>query len=90
MTDESYSYDANGNRTMSGYSTTANNQLTTDGTYNYTYDDEGNRLTRTKISNGKIEEYIWDHRNRLPKSRLRWPPIKTPMSVSSTWSRPPP
>ncbi|MCI0361774.1 MAG: hypothetical protein L0211_25085, partial [Planctomycetaceae bacterium] len=67
MTDEAYSYDANGNRTMSGYSTTANNQLTTDGVYNYTYDDEGNRLTRTKISNGKIEEYTWDHRNRLTK-----------------------
>ena len=52
---------------MSGYSTGTNNQLASDGVYNFTYDDEGNRLTRTKISNGKIEAYTWDHRNRLTK-----------------------
>jgi RHS repeat-associated protein len=63
--DETYTYDENGNRTMSGYSTTDNNQLTTDGIYNYTYDDEGNRLTKTRISTGEKEEYGWDHRNRL-------------------------
>jgi RHS repeat-associated protein len=65
QTDESYSFDLNGNRDMSGYTVGDNNQITTDGTYNYTYDDEGNRLTKTKISNGDKEEYTWDHRNRL-------------------------
>jgi YD repeat-containing protein len=65
--DESYSYDANGNRTMSGYSTGTNNQTSSDGTYNYTYDDEGNRLTKTNISTSAKEEYTWDHRNRLTK-----------------------
>ena len=65
QTDETYTYDENGNRTMSGYSTGANNRLLSDGTYNYTYDDEGNRLTKTKISTGEKEEYAWDHRNRL-------------------------
>jgi RHS repeat-associated protein len=63
--DETYTYDKNGNRTMSGYSTGTNNRLTSDGTFNYTYDDEGNRLTKTKISNSEKEEYAWDHRNRL-------------------------
>ena len=48
QTDESYSYDENGNRTLTGYTTGDNNQLTSDGTFNYTYDDEGNRLTRTR------------------------------------------
>jgi len=67
QTDESYSYDENGNRTMAGYVTTDNNQLTTDGVYNYTYDDEGNRLTRTVIGTGYVTEYEWDHRNRLTK-----------------------
>jgi len=67
QTDESYSYDENGNRTMSGYSTGDNNRLLSDGTYNYTYDDEGNRLTKTKIATGEKEEYTWDHRNRLTK-----------------------
>ncbi|MCI0357229.1 MAG: HNH endonuclease [Planctomycetaceae bacterium] len=65
MADEAYAYDENGNRTMAGYSTTANNQLTSDGTFSYTYDDEGNRLTKTRISTGEKEEYAWDHRNRL-------------------------
>ena len=35
-----YSYDANGNRTMA-YSTGACNGLINDGTYTYTYDDDG-------------------------------------------------
>jgi RHS repeat-associated protein len=67
QTDESYTYDANGNRTGGGYSLGTNNQLSSDGTYNYTYDDEGNRLTKTKISTGEKEEYTWDYRNRLTK-----------------------
>jgi hypothetical protein len=37
---------------MSGYDTGANNQLLTDGTY----DDEGNRLSRTHISSGHITD----------------------------------
>ena len=63
--DEAYSYDSNGNRTIAGYVTGANNQLMSDGTYNYQYDDEGNRTKRTEISTGKITEYVWDYRNRL-------------------------
>ncbi len=71
QTDESYSYDENGNRTMSGYTTDANNRMSSDGTFNYIYDDEGNRLSRTRISNDsaddKTTEYTWDYRNRLTK-----------------------
>jgi RHS repeat-associated protein len=63
--DEAYSYDANGNRTIAGYMTGANNQLLSDGTYNYTYDGEGNRTKRTEIATGKVTEYVWDYRNRL-------------------------
>jgi RHS repeat-associated protein len=50
---------------MSGYDIDPNNQLVSDGVYNYTYDAEGNRLSKTKISTGEKEEYTWDHRNRL-------------------------
>ena len=50
QTDEAYSYDENGNRTMTGYTTGTNNQLTSDGTFDYEYDDEGNRTLRTRIS----------------------------------------
>lgn len=63
--DESYDYDANGNRAMSGYVIGDNNQLESDGTYNYGYDDEGNRIWRTNISTGYVTTYTWDHRNRL-------------------------
>ncbi len=65
QTDEAYSYDANGNRTSGGVATGTNNQLLTDGTYNYEYDGEGNRTKRTEIGTSKVTEYNWDYRNRL-------------------------
>ena len=67
QTDESYTYDDNGNRTNTGYTTGDHNRLTSDGTYNYTYDNEGNVLTKTNISTSESVEYTWDHRNRLTK-----------------------
>jgi RHS repeat-associated protein len=65
QTDESYQYDSNGNRTGNGYTNGANNQLLSDGKYNYEYDGEGNRTKRTEIATGKVDEYVWDYRNRL-------------------------
>src|ERR1019366_2651553 len=47
---EHYSFDVNGNRTISGYVTGVGNQLLSDGTYNYTYDQNGNTLTKTRIA----------------------------------------
>jgi RHS repeat-associated protein len=70
--DESYSFDANGNRITSsqhgnGYDTPANsaNRLRTDGKYNYTYDFEGNMASRTEIATGTVRTFAWDQRNRL-------------------------
>jgi len=71
QTDEAFTYDLTGNRTMSGYSTGANNQLLSDGTYNYTYDKEGNRTRKTTISSDDYVEYEWDHRNRLTNVTFR-------------------
>ncbi|MBX7166843.1 MAG: RHS repeat-associated core domain-containing protein [Pirellulales bacterium] len=68
VTTQTYAYDKNGNRTATnGVAATigANNRLTNDGTYSYTYDDEGNLLSRTTIATGVRREYAWDHRNRL-------------------------
>ncbi len=62
---ESYSYDANGNRTGGGYLVGAYSRLLSDGTYNYEYDGEGNRIKRTDTATGEVTEYVWDHRNRL-------------------------
>ena len=67
QSDEAYTFDNNGNRTMTGYQTGTDNRLTNDGTYSYTYDAEGNRLTRTKTATGEVTEYTWDYHNRLTK-----------------------
>ena len=68
--DESYLYDANGNRLDShlhgtDYETGPANRLLSDGTYNYEYDDEGNMILRTEIATGDYREFEYDHRNRL-------------------------
>ncbi|TAE58470.1 MAG: hypothetical protein EAZ76_02010 [Nostocales cyanobacterium] len=68
--DETYTYDANGNRITSsihgnGYVTGEGNRLLSDGTYNYEYDNEGNLTKQTEITTGKVQELTWDYRNRL-------------------------
>lgn len=66
---ETYNLDLNGNRKGSGGASQSSpgthNRLQTDGTYNYTYDNEGNTTRRTKIVGGQVTDYTWDHRNRL-------------------------
>jgi YD repeat-containing protein len=58
---ENFSYDSNGNRNSSGYSTGTDNELTTDGTYNYQYDTAGNLTSKTQISNGNQTLYKYDN-----------------------------
>jgi hypothetical protein len=66
---ESYSFTKNGNRDMTGYSTGSDNLTSSDGTYNYSYDADGNLVSRTQISNTYSTDYkttyTWDCRNRL-------------------------
>jgi YD repeat-containing protein len=61
QTDESYTFDSNGNRTMTGYDTGANNQLLSDGTFDYTYDAEGNQTTRARISTDPADDYLTEY-----------------------------
>ena len=63
--DESYSYDSNGNRTNTGYVIGPDNELLSDGTYNYSYDADGNCTERTNIATGAVTDYVWDNRDRL-------------------------
>jgi len=35
-----------------------------DGVFSYQYDAEGNRVSRTRISDGQVTQYEWDFRNR--------------------------
>ncbi len=63
--DEDYAYDAAGNRIGGAHSTGADNRLESDDTYDYTYDEEGNVLTRTDRGTSVVNTYTYDHRNRL-------------------------
>ena len=61
---ESYSYDLNGNRTGTGYSTTVMNEtLTSPGRITYTYDKAGNMISED--SGGTFTTFTYDYRNRL-------------------------
>jgi RHS repeat-associated protein len=75
--DESFSYDANGNRTNPGYVTGKNNRLLSDGKFNYEYDDEGNVIRQTDILTGEVTAYTWDYRNRLTNVTRNGAPVGT-------------
>ena len=62
---ESFSYDANGNRNASGQTTGTGNEIQSDGTYNYAYDPAGNLISKTSIATGAATLYKYDYRNRL-------------------------
>jgi hypothetical protein len=64
-----YSYDANGNRTMAGYQTGTGNELTNDGTWTYTYDSAGNMTQKSKGSGLETWYYGYDNANHLTSVR---------------------
>jgi len=68
---ETYGFDANGNRNTAGFTTAVNNRTTAGLGFTYTYDDEGNRTSKTETATGKVEEYSWDYRNRLTRVASR-------------------
>jgi RHS repeat-associated protein len=57
-------YDANGNRT-SGITPGPDNKVLSDGTWNYTYDAEGNEISRVNIQTGDTWSYGYDNANHL-------------------------
>ena len=71
--DETYDYDENGNREEANgdsYWQWSNNQIFFDGTFYYTYDDEGNLTMRQAEDESELDIYQYDHRNRLTKASL--------------------
>lgn len=71
-TSESYTYNPVGNRTaslgVSSYTTNASNELTATSNASYTYDSNGNTLTKTVGSD--TTSYTWDFENRLTSVTL--------------------
>src|SRR4029077_14661290 len=74
-TTESYSYDAVGNRLsslgVSPYSYNSSNELTSTPSTTYTYDYNGNLLTKTDSTG--TTSYAWDYENRLKQVTLPGP-----------------
>ena len=62
---ESFGYDANGNRNTNGFTTASDNRMTASRGFTYLYDNEGNLIRRTNTISGAFTTYTWDHRNRL-------------------------
>jgi RHS repeat-associated protein len=60
-----YQWDANGNPQGSGIVIGAMNQVLSDGTFNYAYDNEGNLIQKTEIATGNVTTYTYDYRNRM-------------------------
>jgi hypothetical protein len=60
---DAYTYCANGDHTNMSYQAGSNNQLFSAETYSYTYDNEVNLKTRTKIAIGKARTYTCNYRN---------------------------
>jgi RHS repeat-associated protein len=69
---ESYAYDDNGNRESANGATYGapgdNNELTSDGTYTYQYDAEGNRTYQILVPDETYTLYLYDQRDRLTKA----------------------
>ena len=62
---ESFTYDANGNQTGTGFTTPTGNEQTASPGYTYTYDADGNMITSTQTSTGNKWTYTYDFRNRM-------------------------
>jgi len=58
-----YGFDLNGNRTMSGYTIGTGNRYSSAGGYSITWDDEGNMATKSKT--GEYWTYAYNNDNQL-------------------------
>ncbi len=66
-----YQYDRNGNRTGGGYVVGQANELLSDGTWNFTYDAEGNETKKVNIATGVTWTYGYDNANEMTKAQ-KW------------------
>ena len=62
---ESFTYDANGNQTGTGYTTSKGDEQTASPGNTYTYDADGNMITDTITSTGDVWTYSYNFRGQM-------------------------
>ena len=62
---ESFSYDANGNETGTGFTTSTGNEQTASPGFTYTYDADGNMITSTDTSTGDTWTYSYNFAGQM-------------------------
>jgi YD repeat-containing protein len=63
FSNESFTWDANGNETGTGYTTGTDNEQTASPGYTYTYDNAGEMTSETQTSTGDVWTYGYDDRD---------------------------
>ena len=71
LANESFAYDATGNRTGASKSVGPNNRLLSDERFDYTFDSEGNTLSKLERSSGNEQRFGYDHQNRMTHADTR-------------------
>ena len=65
FSNESFTWDSNGNETGTGYTTGTDNEQTASPGYTYTYDNAGEMTSETQTSTGDVWTYGYDLRGRM-------------------------
>jgi YD repeat-containing protein len=65
FSNESFTWDSNGNETGTGYTTGTDNEQTASPGYTYTYDNAGEMTSETQTSTGDVWNYGYDFRGRM-------------------------
>lgn len=81
--DQTFSYDAVGNRLNNASQHNVGNQLTADANFAYQYDDNGNLTRKTLLANGNFTQYTYDAENRLTKVEEFTAGNPTPVATST-------
>jgi RHS repeat-associated protein len=68
---DTFAYDAAGNRVGPGIVTGTHNRLLADAQATYQYDDEGNLISKVVTATGEVTDYSYDHRNRMIGATVR-------------------
>ena len=65
FSNESFTWDSNGNETGTGFTTGTDNEQTASPGYTYTYDNAGEMTSETQTSTGDVWTYGYDFRGRM-------------------------